>query len=83
MTVYKVLRALIALCLISIGSGILVTIISMIVGWEGSLFFGVAEVTYGLYGIVLCGIAQALISLYARVPQSMKPKLSPKARGKR
>jgi hypothetical protein len=69
---YKVLRVLIALCLISIGSGIVVTIVSMIAGWEDALFFGVSEITYGLYGIVVCGLVQAGASLTNKLPKSVK-----------
>lgn len=69
---YKVLRVLIALCLISVGSGILVTIISMLAGWETSLFFGINEITYGLYGIVLCAVVQGLASLFEKLPKSVQ-----------
>lgn len=77
---YKVLRVLIALCLISIGSGIVVTVVSMIAGWEDALFFGIAEITYGLYGIVLCGIAQAIASLANKLPNSVKTTVKAKVK---
>lgn len=69
---YKVLRVLIALCLISVGSGILVTVISMFAGWESSLTFGINEIAYGLYGIVLCAIVQAGASLTGKLPKSVR-----------
>lgn len=77
---YKVLRVLITLCLISIGSGILVTVVSMIAGWEDALFFGISEITYGLYGIVLCGITQAIASLANKLPNSVKTTVKAKVK---
>lgn len=77
---YKVLRVLITLCLISVGSGFLVTIVSMVAGWEDALFFGIAEITYGLYGIVLCGLVQAITSLANKLPDSVKTTVKTKVK---
>jgi xanthosine utilization system XapX-like protein len=69
---YKVLRVLIALCLISVGSGMLVTIVSMLAGWESPLTFGINEIAYGLYGIVICAIVQTAASLTNKLPKSVQ-----------
>ncbi len=72
---YRVLRILITLCLISVGSGIVVMIVSMFAGWETPLSFGVAEIAYGLYGIVVCALVQAAVSLTNKIPKSLTSKI--------
>ena len=91
--VYKVLRAIIALCLISVGSGMLVVTVSLIAGWESQLDAGTAEIAYGLYGVVICALAQTVVSLVGKARTFMvrqksakrnsEQKLSPKRRGKK
>ena len=69
---YKVLRILVTLCLISVGSGIILAIISIFAGWEGPLRFAVDEIAYGLYGIVVCVLVHGFVLLFGKLPKSVQ-----------